>query len=144
MRIRHILARKGRHVSTVDAEASVADALDILIGQEVGSVVVLSGTRVVGIITEREVLRMAHRDPTALARTPVAEAMLAEPVLAHPELGLDRVMNLMTENRVRHLPVMEGTRLVGLVSIGDVVNELRTEVEAENRFLKDYVQGVVR
>jgi CBS domain-containing protein len=144
MRIRHILARKGRQVTTVDAEASVGEALEVLMTQGVGSAVVVSGARVVGIITERDVLYIVHRDPTGLARTPVSEAMVCEPTLAHPELGLDRVMDLMTENRVRHLPVMEGDLLVGLVSIGDVVNELRTEVETENRFLKDYVQGMVR
>ncbi|MEX2529622.1 MAG: CBS domain-containing protein [Gemmatimonadota bacterium] len=144
MRIRHILARKGRYVSTVGAEASVAEALEVMMTHGVGSAVVLSGPRVVGIITERDVLSIVHRDPAGFSRTPVSEAMVSEPILAHPELGLDRVMDLMTENRVRHLPVMEGALLVGLVSIGDVVNELRTEVEAENRFLKAYVQGMVR
>ena len=115
-----------------------------LVQHGIGSVVVTEGDTVVGILTERDVLRLGAQDPRALYSRTVREAMTPDPVVALPEDSIEFVMEIMTRNRIRHLPVMDGGTLGGLLSIGDVVNALRTSIEAENRHLRDYIGGVLR
>ncbi|MEX1259036.1 MAG: CBS domain-containing protein [Gemmatimonadota bacterium] len=144
MKIHEVLDRKGRNVVTVAPEATVAFAVRLLVHHGIGSVVVTRGERILGILTERDVLRLADRDPTVLALLPVSEVMTAELVVGAPDDDLSYVMEVMTNRRVRHLPVVDEGVLQGLISIGDVVNALRRTAEHENHFLRDYVQGVVR
>jgi len=144
MKIHEMLGRKGRTVHTVHRGETVSQAIRLLVNHGIGSLVVVEGDAVVGIITERDVLRLADRAADALGQVRVEEAMTRELVMATPEDDVGHVMEVMTRNRVRHLPVMEGTHLHGIISIGDVVNELRRDAEAENQHLKSYVQGMVR
>lgn len=144
MKIREVLDRKGRNVVTVAPETTVAAAVRLLVRHEIGSVVVTREPEILGILTERDVLRLTDRDPTVLALLPVGEVMTTELVVASPDDDLPQVMEIMTERRVRHLPVVEDEALQGLISIGDVVNALRRRAEHENHFLRDYVQGMVR
>jgi CBS domain-containing protein len=144
MKIHEMLGRKGRTVHTVSRGETVSQAIRLLVNHGIGSLVVVEGDAVVGIITERDVLRLADRAADALGQVRVEEAMTRELVMATPDDDVGHVMEVMTRNRVRHLPVMEGTHLRGIISIGDVVNELRRDAEAENEHLKSYVQGMVR
>ena len=146
MQVREILARKGSDVVSVSPGDAVSDAVQVLVDHDIGSVLVRDEDRVLGILTERDVLRLAAGGPQALAGTPVEEAMTAEEELlvGSPDDDIHYCMNVMTENRVRHLPVMEGADLRGIVSIGDVVNACRRDAEHENRYLKDYIRGEVR
>lgn len=144
MKIREILERKGHEVVTVGPDGTVLDAMRILVEHDIGSVVVTEGGDVVGILTERDVLRLGARDPAALASTRVGEAMTEDLVVGTPGDDIGYCMEIMTRNRVRHLPVMEGGELRGIVSIGDVVNASRRDKEAENRYLKDYIRGTMR
>lgn len=141
MRIRDILAHKGHDVFTVAPEATVADAVRSLVERNIGSLVVVADGEVRGIVTERDVLRLAARRPDDFQGLRVTDVMTTELVTAGTADKIAEVMDLMTRNRVRHLPVMGSDGLEGLVSIGDVVNALRETTQAENRHLKAYIRG---
>jgi CBS domain-containing protein len=144
MRIRDILRNKGHDVITVAPDQPVLTAVRILAEHRIGALVVRTADEVVGIISERDVLKLLAGDPTSITGTTVAEAMTANVIVGVPTDDVDYVMNIMTQNRIRHLPIVEDGELAGMVSIGDVVNTVRREVESENRHLKDYIQGVPR
>jgi CBS domain-containing protein len=144
MHMHEILGRKGHRVVTVGPGGTVADAVRLLVEHGIGSVVVTEGDEILGILTERDVLRLADRDPGELRTRRVEEVMTRDLIVAEPSDDVAYVMEVMTRNRIRHLPVLEEGQLRGLISIGDVVNALRNDVEAENRYLRDYVQGMVR
>jgi CBS domain-containing protein len=143
MNLGSILRSKGRNVVTIEPERTVLDAMRLLVEHGIGGVVVMRrGHDMVGILTERDVLRLGAEDPRRLATTRVADAMTTELVVATPDDDLGYVMDVMTQKRIRHLPVVERGRLEGIVSIGDVVNACRRSVEGENEHLRAYIHGV--
>jgi len=147
MKIREILHRKGHEVVTIEPHRALSEALRLLVNQGIGSLVVTEDAvsdPVQGILTERDILRLVDRDPGVLARESVGEVMTRDVIVAEADDDVAYLMEVMTRNRIRHLPVMAEGRLIGMVSMGDVVNTLRRDVEAENRYLRDYVQGMVR
>ena len=147
MKIREILHRKGHEVVTIEPHRALSEALRLLVNQGIGSLVVTEDAvsdPVQGILTERDILRLVDRDPGVLARESVGEVMTRDVIVAEADDDVAYLMEVMTRNRIRHLPVMAEGRLIGMVSMGDVVNTLRKDVEAENRYLRDYVQGMVR
>lgn len=144
MNIRNLLAAKGEDVVTVTPELTVLRAMRILVEHNIGSVVVVDDGKVKGILTERDILRLGADDPDRLETSLVGDTMVTDLVVAVPDDDLPYVMEVMTRNRVRHLPIIEDERLVGILSIGDVVNTLRTTAEVENRYLRRYIHGVVR
>ena len=144
MRIRSILDRKGRGVVTVGPEHTVHDAMRVLVEHNIGSVVVTKDGAVVGILTERDVLRLGAAGPDTLAGHRVGEVMTTDIVVAVDEDSVEYAAGVMTENRIRHLPILEGDQLAGVISIGDVVRAMKSETEVENRYLRDYIQGAVR
>jgi len=144
MRIRDILRTKGHDVITIAPDQSVLAAVRVLSEHRIGALVVRSDDEVVGILSERDVLNLVAGDPSKLANTPVRDAMTSNVIVGVAEDDVDYVMSIMTNNRIRHLPIMDDSTLIGMVSIGDVVNAVRRSVEAENRHLKDYIHGVPR
>ncbi len=144
MRISDVLDRKGSEVVTVPPERSVHEAMKVLVENNVGSVIVVDGESPVGILTERDVLRLGAANPESLADTSVSDAMTRELVVATPGDLVEYAAGVMTSNRIRHLPIMSEARLVGVLSIGDVVKAMKQEKEVENRYLRDYIQGAVR
>ncbi|MGB5526506.1 MAG: CBS domain-containing protein [Gemmatimonadota bacterium] len=144
MRIREVLDRKGGSVVTIEPERTVHDAMRILVENNIGSVIVTQDGRTVGILTERDVLRLGAASPESLVTTLVGEAMTKELVVGVADDLVEYAAGVMTSNRIRHLPIMDGERLTGVLSIGDVVNALKQEKEVENRYLRDYIQGAVR
>ncbi len=144
MRIREVLDRKGGSVVTIEPDRTVHDAMRILVENNIGSVIVTRDGSTVGILTERDVLRLGAANPDSLATTLVGEAMTRELVVGVADDLVEYAASVMTSNRIRHLPIMEGERLTGVLSIGDVVNALKQEKEVENRYLRDYIQGAVR
>jgi CBS domain-containing protein len=143
MKIRDILRIKGSDIVTVYPNFTVHDAMRLLVEHNIGSVVVAEGGQAIGILTERDVLRLGSQDPTSLRTTKVQDVMTKDLIVGLPDDTLEYVMEIMTKNRIRHLPIVEEGLLEGIVSIGDVVHTLRQSVEAENRYMRDYIQGVV-
>ena len=144
MRIREVLDQKGSEVVTVEPDRTVHEAMKVLVEHNIGAVVVTRDGALVGILTERDVLRLGATGPESLSTTRVADAMTAQLVVGVAEDLVDYAAGIMTANRIRHLPIVEGERLTGVVSIGDIVNAMKQEKEVENRYLRDYIQGSVR
>jgi CBS domain-containing protein len=142
MKIRDILHEKGSQVYSIGADQSVLDAVGVLMEHRIGALLVCEPAgRVAGLISERDVLRECLHRSAELARIPVREAMTADLIVCLPDDDTDYAMGIMTKNRVRHLPVMEGERLAGMVSIGDLVKACLDEAQYENRYLKEYIAG---
>lgn len=131
MNIAHVLARKGVRVITIRPEQSVRQALTQLAEHNIGALVVVDETdRPVGMLSERDIVRAAVRDEKMFGRS-VSELMTRDLVVGLPEDDLKAVGRTMTERRIRHLPIVEKGKLVGIVSIGDVVKAQRDEYEGE-------------
>jgi len=131
MNIAHVLARKGGHVHTIRPEQTVREALAALARHNIGALVVVEQTdRPIGIISERDIVRALVEDEAMFARA-VRDLMTRDVIVATPEDDLMSVAHTMTERRIRHLPVVVGGRLVGIVSIGDVVKAQRDQYEGE-------------
>lgn len=142
--LRDILQGKGRDVVTVPPDGTVLEAMRVLVRHGIGSLMVTDGDGVQGILTERDVLQIGAEDPDQLATTTVGQAMTRRLVTAEEGDTVDRAMEVMTERRIRHLPIMNGNALEGIVSIGDLVKSCLQETREENRHLKNYIQGRVR
>ncbi len=140
MRVSGILASKGATVTTISPTATLADVADVLRLRGVGALVVSTDGRMIdGIITERDVVwRLAERGEIALGET-VTSVMSTDVRTCVPEDASEDLMRLMTEHRIRHLPVTVDGVLSGIVSIGDVVKWRVTELEDETRHLHDYI-----
>lgn len=136
-----ILDRKGRNVFSVPPTVSVSDAVAEMNRNRVGSVLIMDGGRLVGIFTERDVLRRvvgAGLDPK---RTPVTEVMTPGVMTISPAASIEETMVLFTEKRFRHLPVLDQGRLVGTISIGDITRWMADAHRAEAEHLKNYITG---
>ncbi len=141
MKIDEILRTKGRAVVTITPRHTVLEAAGVLVDRNIGSLVVMEGRRPVGILTERDVLRLAAREPESLSTTRVGDAMTRDMITARPGDRLHQMMDVMTRERIRHLPVVDRGELAGIISIGDLVNACRVSAEAENSHLRQYIQG---
>lgn len=140
--VREILANKGSHVMTVGPEASVVDAATLMNDHKIGSLIVLDQGRVVGMFTERDVLRRVvgeRRDPTM---TRVCDVMTGEVVCCRPETDLDEARSAMKTRRIRHLPVVDGgEQLLGVISIGDLNGHMVNHQEQTIHLLQEYLYG---
>ena len=137
-RLAEILEEKGGHVLEIDADATVLEAVQQMVAMNVGSLLVTVEGEVTGIVTERDYLRrVTLEDRTEDA--PVREIMSAPLVVATPETTIDECMALMTDRRIRHVPVVEEGKVVGLVSIGDLVKFKSKLQTFEIQFLNDYI-----
>ena len=143
MRMREIIQAKGGHVFSITADRTVHDAMRAMVDRQIGCLVVLERDDVRGIITERDILTFATRRTAEIDMVTVGEIMTTDVITGSADDRVHQVMHLMTERRIRHLPVMERGRLIGIVSIGDLVNAVRHDVEAENRYMHDYIAGMV-
>ena len=140
MHVRAILKDKGRAVESVDTGARVMDVARRLADKRIGAVVVLgAGRKVAGIISERDIIRVVGRHGVEALDWPVTEAMTHAVIGCRETDTIEELMAMMTERRFRHLPVIEGGELVGIVSIGDVVKHHIAEVELEATAMRDYI-----
>jgi CBS domain-containing protein len=140
--VQHVLETKGSAVHTVSPQTSVYDALRLMAEHDVGALVVIEGGRLVGILSERDYARKVVLLGRVSRETPVREIMTPEVVRVGPQDGVEACMALMTQRRIRHLPVLEGDRLAGIVSIGDVVKSIIGEQQFTIEQLQRYIQGV--
>ncbi len=143
MRIQDILDSQGDRVVTTSPNGTVTDAMDVLNEHNIGAVVVIEGDSIRGILSERDVLRLGARGPELLSTATIYETMTRDVIVGLPEDEVHAAMGVMTQNRIRHLPIVRDGQLVGIVSIGDLVNAAWLEAADENQHLKDYIQGRV-
>lgn len=141
MTLQQILHAKGREVFRISPEKTLQDVVDMLVDRNCGSLIVCEGERMVGIITERDILRACAEQNESLDSIPVNVRMTRNVVTCSPEEDVETVMGLMTEHRVRHMPLLDGDKLVGLISIGDVVKAEHDHLCLENHYLKSYIQS---
>jgi CBS domain-containing protein len=140
MTVSIILAGKGRDVVTIEPNATIADAARLLAERRIGAVVILGADhRIVGILSERDIVRaLAESGRDALDR-PVSEAMTRKVSTCHERETISAIMERMTVGKFRHIPVVDQGRLVGIVSIGDVVKHRLSEVERDSAAMRDYI-----
>ncbi len=137
-----ILDGKGRAVLRIAAAATVYDAIVKMVEGNVGALLVYEGDRLAGIVTERDYLRRVTLQGRDERTTPVREIMSSELVFVGPEASVEECMAVMTERRIRHLPVLtENQDVVGIVSIGDVVKFQSREQSVQIRFLTEFISG---
>ena len=142
MRVTEVLRRKGGSVVTIAPDRSVRELLALLAEHRIGALVVSDdGVRVDGIISERDVVRRLHTDGASILDGAVSAIMTVEVRTCDPADQLDELMAVMTERRIRHLPVLVDGRLAGIVSIGDVVKHRIAEVQDERDHLTAYITG---
>ncbi|AYN13776.1 histidine kinase [Pseudomonas monteilii] len=141
--VEQILKTKSQHqtVYTIGPDDSVLDALKMLAEKNVGALPVVEGNQVVGIVSERDYARKLVLKGRSSAATPVREIMSAPVVTVEPKQKLDFCMNLMTVRHLRHLPVVDNGKLLGLLSIGDLVKETITEQASLIQQLEQYIRG---
>jgi CBS domain-containing protein len=139
--LRPVLAQKGPALWSISPDASVYDAIATMSEKHVGALVVLSAGHLAGIITERDYARKVILKGRQSRETKVREIMSAPVLYVTPEKSIGDCMHLMTSRQIRHLPVLEGDRVTGIVSIGDLVNWIITAQDDTIRHLHNYITG---
>jgi CBS domain-containing protein len=134
-----ILAEKGHDVLRIDADASVFEAVARMVEHNVGSLLVIEEGNVVGIVTERDYLRRVTLQGRTDRDTPVRDIISSPLITASPDMTVDECMALMTQRRIRHLPVIQDSEIVGMVSIGDVVKFQSDRQRVELKYLSDFI-----
>jgi CBS domain-containing protein len=138
-RLAEILEDKGGEVFEIDADASVFEAVERMVERNVGSLLVTEGGEITGIVTERDYLRRVTLEGRDERETPVREIMSSPLIVVTPETTIDECMALMTDRRIRHLPVVEEGGVVGVVSIGDLVKFQSRQQTFEIQYLTQYI-----
>jgi CBS domain-containing protein len=136
-----ILEEKGRDVLQIDADASVFEAVKRMVEANVGSLLVTEGDEITGIVTERDYLRRVALEGRTDKETAVREIVSSPLIVVTPQTTVDECMALMTDRRIRHVPVVDGGEVVGIVSIGDVVKFKSKRQSFEIQFLHDYISA---
>ncbi len=139
--IQQFLDSKRPRLVSVSPETTVLDVLRLMAEKEIGAVLVLDGDRLAGIFSERDYARKVVLQGKASKDTPVREIMTDKVVCVHPEQSIEDCMGLMTDKRIRHLPVLEHNKVVGVVSIGDVVKEMLSEKDFVIKQLESYIHN---
>ncbi|MFC1830396.1 CBS domain-containing protein [Thermodesulfobacteriota bacterium] len=142
MKTKDILAEKGTHVTTVKETLLLADVVSMFVNNHIGSVVVVNNfDEVIGIVAPNDVLKAIQHHPEYITTITVSEVMTRNIIIVTPEDDVDDLMTIMTQNRIRHLPVIDKGELTGILSIGDVVKAKTTARDVEISYLTDYIEG---
>jgi CBS domain-containing protein len=139
-----ILNQKGRDIFTVSPDATVFDAVSLLADKNVGALLVMDGERLVGMLSERDYTRKVMLRGKRSRETTVAEIMSTDLKVVHPREGVQECLRLMTDKRIRHLPVLDGEKVMGLISIGDLVKWVISCQSAAIAHLENYIHGGYR
>lgn len=140
MIIRDILHTKSDKIFSIAPDELVSAAVALMMELGIGSLVVKSQDNMVGLVTERDLVRGLQARGCDLARAKVSELMVTDPIIGNPEDSVDYVRGIMTENRVSHLPVMENEKLLGIISFHDVAKACLSDAQYENKLLKRYIK----
>jgi predicted transcriptional regulator len=142
MKAKDILAEKGTRVVTIHKDNLLVDVMSHFLVNRVGSLVVVNKyDEIMGIVAPVDVLEAVHKDPVNISTMTVREVMSENVIVAGPDESVETLMAIMTENRIRHIPIMNQGRLAGIVSIGDAVKAQLTVHEVQISYLKDYIEG---
>jgi len=140
MKVKDILAEKGSRVVTIEKNIKIIDAMSIFSANRIGSLLIVDkDNEIQGIIGARDVLMAVVTHPDNFKNMTVDMIMTTNLIIGTEDDHVDYILAVMTENRIRHIPIMQGKELRGMVSIGDVVKALLKEKDVENRYLKDYI-----
>ena len=139
--VRQLLDKKGNNVWSTSSESSVYDALLLLAEKNIGALLVIDEGQLAGIVSERDYARKVVLQGKASMKTPVREIMTEEVVTVSPENSIEEAMALMTEKKIRHLPVTADNEIVGVISIGDLVESIIAEQEIMINQLESYISG---
>lgn len=139
--VSEVLSRKGGQVHTIHHEATVHEAIKRMVKHNIGSLIVVDGKAVAGIFTERDFLRRVALPGLDPRGTPIGRVMTDKVIGVGPEQTVAHCMAMMTQARIRHLPVVDGTGIIGMLSIGDLVKHVSDERQVELRHLHAYITG---
>lgn len=142
VKVKDILEKKGSKVFTINSSSTVHEAVDTMNKNKIGALLVLDRKKkLVGIITERDILHEVVKLTNSIDKTLVEDVMTKNLIIGVPEDEVQYLMGVMTENKIRHLPIMEREHIAGIISIGDIVLHLLEDVEFKNRYLEQYIQS---
>ena len=139
--VKHLLDRKGDEIVSIVAEASVLEAIKLMADRTVGSLLVMDGDNLNGIVTERDYARKVIIKGRSSESTQVGEIMTSEVYTAKPDQTVNECMTVVTERRIRHLPVVEDGKVIGIISIGDLVEAIISDQREEIEQLEQYISG---
>jgi CBS domain-containing protein len=137
----HLLNQKGREVWSVTPDQTVLEALELMAEKNIGAVVILENEKIIGIFSERDFARFSAKKGSLSLYIPVSELMTPAVYTVRPETSVSECMALMTAKHIRHLPVVEHNKMVGLISINDVVHEVISQEEITIQSLENYIMG---
>ncbi len=141
MKAHDILADKGRRVVTADADCLLIDAMAIFFANKIGSLIVVDkNDSILGILAPNDIMKAVHQDLDKAVSLTVREAMSKKLIVAGPNDSIEYIQAIMTENRVRHIPILDQGKLAGMISIGDILKALMTEKNVEIKYLQDYIE----
>lgn len=142
MQVLDLLRNNDRKVVTITPPETLSEAMDRLLKHRISCLPVLDeADNLIGIISDKDIFRLVHENRATFANLSVGEAMTADLIVGLPEDTLDYIAAIMTENRIRHVPIVDGPKLIGLVSQGDVVKKQLRDYQVENRYLKSYIHN---
>ncbi|WP_439361376.1 CBS domain-containing protein [Bradyrhizobium sp. DASA03007] len=140
MTVRSILNTKGHQIMSVEPDVKLSVAIKLLVEKKIGAVLVMNQSRLEGILSERDIVRVLGERGAGVLEEPVAEVMTRKVVACKETDTVAELMEMMTTGKFRHLPVIENGKVVGLISIGDIVKRRVQEYEAEQEALRDYIK----
>ena len=141
MKVRSITKNEGKPVIGLGPNDSLDQAVALMMDNRIGSLVVTENDKLIGILSERDLLSILHKKQAMWTPVTVADAMTPNPFVCEPDNTLEEVMSMMVEHNVRHLPVVYKDKLEGMLSITDIVEELLKKAKFENKLLKNYIQN---
>lgn len=139
--IRQLLKEKGNQVWSITPDTSVLEALQIMTTKQIGALLVLDGGQIAGIISERDFVHGVAEKERCIVNTTVLEYMTPKVITISPDQTIEDCMQLMTKEHFRHLPVVENDKLVGIISIGDIVKEIISSEKSRANMLENYIEG---
>jgi CBS domain-containing protein len=141
MIVRDIVKMKGSNVFSIAPGGPVSEALAVMVKNDIGSLVVLDGARLAGMLTFREILKALDANRGSLGALKVSDVMIKDPACGSPEDSLESLREMMNKDHIRYLPVKEGDKLLGVISFHDVANAVIKEVTLHNRMMKSYIKN---
>lgn len=142
MKVNEILIEKNRQVITVLPEATLQQAMKLLISNKISSLPVNNNDdELIGIISDKDIFVSLYSDVTHITKQTVADIMSTNLIVGVETDDLNYIAGLMTNNKIRHIPIVEGQKIIGMVSVGDLVKAQLTDIKIENRYLKNYITG---